>query len=220
MIIKIPFKKFVLLTGIIVLLTGCDPDRRVYTIKGNLYEKCNLVPMQGEGIHLRFKSLGGIIHGGEDFGIVLTDRKGAFEFKYKSPRKTGELNLTTSSGLSMYGIPKDENITIVLIRNELANLVVNLKADSVYSTNDTLIFFIQGHPPTDHFHKIAGPFSSEIIDTLDLNLVYFHGGFYYSYYFEGMKGMLWWGINSEANNKAKFTLTGCDVYDEVTIELN
>ncbi len=93
------------------------------------------------------------------------DENGYFKVTYK-PKNGSKLSIR-SKGIVLENIPCKKNLNIgkVYINPSSMNIVLKIKANQSYTSSDTLYYYDLG---TSHLEqKIAGPFVSGIIDTVE-----------------------------------------------------
>ena len=184
-----------------------------------------MVPYAGRELELFFTAPSTSKHGGT-VDIAKTDSSGKFILSYEYVKGIWGVRGTT---IFLYdanfpqklleGVPINENLEFDIVVYEKATLEINLTTNTPYTENDTLYYSVQYQG--DNYPKmITGPFTDHVIDTVKLD-VHLYGGTSYNFrYFGGMKGKIYWGLGLNDNNEIEFTLTGCGVVDEVTINLD
>lgn len=154
---------------VIITLTigSCNKKNKEYTLEGRLMSSCDM-PASNKEMSLyqeatTLTSVGGYL---KDFS---SDENGYFKVTYIA-ENSGKLSIR-ANGVLIDGIPSREDINIgnVYHNPPAVNFVIRLQANNAYTANDTLYYYDWNYPQNGASHwvkKIAGPFQSEIIDTV------------------------------------------------------
>lgn len=152
---------------VVLLLVGCKNKKTEYTIEGYLMSTCDL-PASNKQLSLyqesvTLTSIGGYL---KDFS---TDENGYFKVVYQA-ENSGKLSIR-SNGEILKGIPSKKNLNIGKVYNNPPSVkfIVRLQVNNAYTANDTLHYYDWNYPQNGASHwvkKIAGPFQSGIIDTV------------------------------------------------------
>lgn len=148
-------------------LIGCKNKNKEYTLEGRLMSSCDL-PASNKQMSLYQESITLTSNGGylKDF---TCDENGYFKVVYKA-ENSGKLSIRTN-GEILRGIPSKKNLNIGKVYNNPPSVkfIVRLRVNNAYTANDTLYYYDWNYPQNGASHwvkKIAGPFQSGIIDTV------------------------------------------------------
>src|SRR3990172_354260 len=145
---KQPILLLLMISVFIMLTSGCERWKTIYTISGTLYQNCDMVPKADRELEL-YQRVSFMSNPGQTLDIVTTDSLGNYKFSYQHTKGTGDLIISLFDAnfpqKLLEWVPKNRSEEFDIVVYEKATLEINLTTDTPYTENDTLYYEERWH---------------------------------------------------------------------------
>lgn len=198
--------------GVLLLFASCKENTQVNLISGKIFQDCN-TPLAGAEIALK-TNIEGSFSSPIIIGSDVTESDGTINLSYELEEDdsgTGSLLLVNAVGFETLidNVTLNQNVSVILYRNDLSEVQVQLSGSRIYSANDTLFYGLSNS--SEDFQKVApsiGSLDTFQIQSTDLNK-------------DDVAAVFYYGVGSDDFIKAKSNATDSDsTYQNIDILLN